>query len=305
MRHATSVGAGWSLVYLPWMLYSWKLTGLWFPVSGEAVRFQSLCRAHHEPTWHYYRDMLVFARNAIVDSMGDLWIAALVVIAVLGIVSRLSTRRTLLAEWWRDCRFLALPLFFAASLFFAYVFYIQGYWFFARYFFPMAVVPVVLIAVGLQRLLQPQNTKCTWPGAVAALLVMGLCALHPAHRELRAGQERTDQGYRMLGTWAAGYFPPGTIVGSFQTGGLGYYAPQLDIVNLDGVVNAAALEAQKDDRLMQYIRDRNVQYVIGWRNKYQTILEHSQPGSERHLRSVGQVHGIRSLGGTWFVFEVL
>jgi hypothetical protein len=56
--------------------------------------------------------------------------------------------------------------------------------------------------------------------------------------------------------------PPGSVFGSWQSGAFGYYADgRVMVVNLDGVVNPAAADAQEQDRTVAYMRDQHVDWI--------------------------------------------
>ena len=55
--------------------------------------------------------------------------------------------------------------------------------------------------------------------------------------------------------------PPGARAGAFQSGALSYFSPR-PIINLDGVVNAAATCAIRDKRMLAYIREEKIDAVI-------------------------------------------
>ena len=68
-------------------------------------------------------------------------------------------------------------------------------------------------------------------------------------------------GYRDAARTVVAIPPPGSVLGAWQSGAFGYYAgDRITVVNLDGVVNPAAADAQRDGRTAFYIRDRG----IGW-----------------------------------------
>ncbi len=67
-----------------------------------------------------------------------------------------------------------------------------------------------------------------------------------------------------IGLWARRNFAEGEVVGAAQTGALGYFADNLTIVNLDGVVNQECFEYLKNRRAMEYIRKTNVRHLLLW-----------------------------------------
>jgi len=107
--------------------------------------------------------------------------------------------------------------------------------------------------------------------------------------------------YRNVGRWAAGHFPPGTVVGAGQTGALAYYAPSLRVVNLDGVVSAPAYDALLRRDLLGYARGRGVRFTLGWHQDSAFFRANSRRGDRTTLRKVLDVPTIRAWGYPWEV----
>jgi hypothetical protein len=57
--------------------------------------------------------------------------------------------------------------------------------------------------------------------------------------------------------------PPGTKIGMFNAGVLGYYASQT-IVNLDGVVNTSAYQALHQHQMGAYLQEQQIPYVLDY-----------------------------------------
>ena len=92
----------------------------------------------------------------------------------------------------------------------------------------------------------------------------------------------TATGYRDMAATVLAMTPPGSVFGSWQSGAFGYYADgRVKVVNLDGVVNPAAADAQEQDRTVAYMRDQHVDWIadftlhiIWFALKSQQQLEH-------------------------------
>lgn len=70
--------------------------------------------------------------------------------------------------------------------------------------------------------------------------------------------------FRFAADWAAGALPPGEPIGAFNAGIQGYYGTH-PVVNLDGVVDAAAHEAVREGALHAYALRRGVRYLVDHR----------------------------------------
>jgi hypothetical protein len=297
------IGLGFAVVYAPWAVYSWRYTGAIYPISGSAVRFMSLANVGHDPDVKFFLHIGRVAVQSVF--VGGLLLWVLAVAACAPALGAATSDRGQLARWRDDLRWLRLPLLFAPTLMAAYVFYMPGAWFFERYLFPWAVLAVLLLAVGLGRL------QSNWPrvrsGAAAfvltaAVLITGVAL--PEQRDLLTGSHDPNLGYRHLGLWARDNFQRGMVIGSSQTGALAYYATDLEVVNMDGVVDAEAFASLQEFRHMEWIEERGIRFVIGWTINFKFLLEHSRPDAQRKLRLVGKVNGLRSWGNEWLVYQV-
>ena len=63
--------------------------------------------------------------------------------------------------------------------------------------------------------------------------------------------------------------PPGATVGVFNCGAIAYFSDR-HVVNLDGKVNAVALDALRQGRLAEFVDREGIDYVID----HQWILDH-------------------------------
>jgi hypothetical protein len=77
--------------------------------------------------------------------------------------------------------------------------------------------------------------------------------------------------------------PAGARTGVFQAGAVGYFSER-EVINLDGVVNGAALRAMKERRMLSYLRETGIEYVAD----YGVILDKLffpalEPGGQRAL----------------------
>jgi hypothetical protein len=188
----------------------------------------------------------------------------------------------------------------------AYVFYMPAFWFFPRYLFPWAALAVVLFAIGLDRLQSSWarvRSRATTVILTTAILITGIWL--PEQRDLLTGPPDPNLGYRRLALWAKDTLDPGVTVGSSQTGALAYYATNLDVVNLDGVVNEAALTSLRESRHMAWIEKRGIRYVLGFPINIKFILDHSSAGAKQRLHLLGKIKGIRSWNTDWLLYEVV
>jgi hypothetical protein len=106
-----------------------------------------------------------------------------------------------------------------------------------------------------------------------------------------------------IGLWARDHFPPGTVIGGTQTGALGYFAADLTVVNLDGVVNRAAYDALRGRRALDYVRAAGIRYLV-WQDDIEFLARESRGAPAAALRPVETVPGFRTMGEPWRIWRV-
>lgn len=236
------VGSAAAAVVAPWIFYSYRYTGDVYPVSGRAVRLVAIANRDvvSGGLWALRRTLLDEAIRLFLQRHAGL----LVLLGVLmSLVLVRGARR--MGDLAKSLESLSPALVYGLLLFLAYPIHILAFWFFERYYFPLAIP--LLLAVGLTAsfLLRLSSVRSAG-SALTAVLIAAIVAFHLSRHEtwrLLFSQDETSQGYRKLGLWAAKHFAPGTRLGSSQTGALGYYAPALSVINLDGVVNRKCFDA--------------------------------------------------------------
>ncbi len=151
-----------------------------------------------------------------------------------------------------------------AALFAYYALSFIAYWFYYRYFAPLALVAFVVVPVLLARWLAGRD-RPKLALAFVALLVVQIAVL--------AGFAHTGQGlggntvYHDQVALLREHVPAEALVAAGQSGTLGYFRER--VVNTDGKVNREALAHQ--DRMRDYLRQRNIRWFVDWPyyiNKY-------------------------------------
>jgi 4-amino-4-deoxy-L-arabinose transferase-like glycosyltransferase len=104
--------------------------------------------------------------------------------------------------------------------------------------------------------------------------------------------------------WIKRNTPPDTLIGAWNAGIMGYYSGR-QVVNLDGVVNPAAFEAIQAGRLMAYIRETGIDYVIDsdWalQGEYGFFMGSGWPDD---LHEAAVIGGPDPTWGYWRVYRV-
>jgi hypothetical protein len=296
LRRLAVVGIAAAAVYLPYLAWSYGWTGLLFPISGRAVRLNALSwEARHNLGLLFWLRSAGSCLGSIVKYNGPVLFTS----CIVGLAMAWRSRRaggawgaTVLRELgsWR------VSLSFVAALYLAYSFWVLAWWFNHRYLFIALLVPILAGAAAL-RVLKPRvRLRVT---AVVALL----CLVHPGHWGLWSEPD-LDLGYRNLGLWANERFEPGTRIGSCQTGALHYYATQLSVHNLDGVVSASALQALEDERAIPHAQDLGLEYLVAWRACINYLAQRSAGDEAGVLQQIEHVQGFRSWHAGWRVYSV-
>lgn len=261
-------------VNLPWWIFSYHYTDRVYPDSGRAVRLISHINVLKPTLSNVYLPEFIEGYHAIRDNQRP----ALAILLLAVIVLLWRGRAASLVEWLRSLwRQEGVLILFVILLFFAYTTYIFGYWFFLRYFYVTSAVILLAMALALDKALG-LLAEPRWRVAV----LLGSITLYFATVLIRHEQRKIDtdgphtlaglyltaepqrRAYMNIGLWANQHLPAGAVVGAKETGALAYYAQNLVVVNLDGVVNHDAYEALKEHRLLAYARSVNMKYVIVW-----------------------------------------
>jgi len=228
---------------------------------------------------------------------------------LLGGISLIPLIRSssLLTDRVRRYSTVLVPAFlFALFLFCAYTLYIFGVWFFDRYLYPYNILFLLVFAMLIDVLFtttQNYRTRII-NGIVLGSLLISLNCCTGEFKRLFLSTDTKELGYMNLGIWARNYFPAGTVIGSCQSGGLSYFADNLHVVNLDGVVNKASYEALVQKRSMDYIRDMRIRYIVGWPMNLEYLRDRSSGITRNDLIFVKMIDGFRSLGQEWLVYKV-
>ncbi len=64
--------------------------------------------------------------------------------------------------------------------------------------------------------------------------------------------------------WLGLHAKPNTRVGAFQSGILGYFSQNVQVINLDGVVNYSVISYLLDDTVAEYMQQQHIVYLVDW-----------------------------------------
>lgn len=260
-----------AVVVAPWWIWCTVQFGTPVPTSGSA--------AHHlAPQPPFAREGLAQVAGAVAGGPFDVWrslrerlaahpVAGMVVfwLFVVALVA--------LGVWWARQRRMpqvavaALPVFAAGLLLFYAWFGVSFY--FTRYLAPVACVASLILGVAVARVWHARGAwRVPLFAATAVVLVVGMVAVVRAtHRNLTETSIPPSAfdsvtGYRDAAMTVVRVPPEGSVMGAYQSGAFGYYADgRIEVVNLDGVVDPAAADAQRNGTTVAYMRDRGVHWL--------------------------------------------
>ncbi len=288
-----------SAVCIPWLVYSIAYTGLIFPISGPASRLQVLITTSGGPEWILGQFRVAIGRFLAINQIA----LALLCAAALAAILFLRGRGLTLLR--RQVVLIGPLLLWATTLIVAYAGFIHTYWYFERYFLPTLVAGTIASALAAGVCSGRIAPRLRLP--LAALLVLAVSAYGCQSHKWRTfyGKDKAlaHSGYMSAANWVAHRFEPGTVIGSTQAGAFSYFAPQLTVVNLDGVVNHAAYIAVRDSRVIPYMREMNVRYAVEWPSGMNLISQRSTTGRER-MKLVDQIPVV-TWGLPWLIYELL
>jgi hypothetical protein len=237
------------------------------PSSGRAVRFISQAYgfrflgdpAQHFPIGEIPAAFFLATVRSSLEALGALLSPIVPIWAGLSVI-------TATAFWKRKRFFSDLKAFrflfvFLAVLFSAYVLYVFGQWYFPRYFRPMALGYLILLAVCMKQL----SSTRIGTGLSIGLAVLSLAWIVPITiQESSEITARTNLGNRSaMARFVNTNTPKGAVIGGFQTGIVGYYLDRR-FVSLDGKTNSEALRALENGRMDEYIEAQGIDYLMDW-----------------------------------------
>ncbi|MBA2711242.1 MAG: glycosyltransferase family 39 protein [Tatlockia sp.] len=244
------------IVVLPWWVYAFTTFGSIVPESGIAIKgwlnlinrsaeFNSMSSLYALIEWFpLFRENTFFAFSGIF------------------LTFYLIGRGSYFAGIYGYL--ILLPLIF---LFAFYTFYLPAFWFFTRYYY--LIYAFIIICLSLVLTGEPWlKNRLLYFGFLMLILgvyLINIASFFSKPEKAEDGIIGSIKGYREVALEITKHFKPGDIVGSFQSGALGFYVPKyVRIINLDGVVNKKAAEALKSYSLKSYVNSQHMNRFADW-----------------------------------------
>jgi hypothetical protein len=256
-RAAALIAATSFLISLPWWWYNYSTFGSVMPSSGYAQSVGSIPFA--ENLTHLGASIadisfVLFSLPyfKVSSTIAGIWIT----IGAMLFLSILLYARRLRQEWTIDAkRAITLFLVFSSILAMIYVSLFHAPYFIHRYLQPLRIVILILASIAAVRLAYQQKLY-RYGLSLFALCGVAFAAFQYQHI-MRS--ETTGDLYK-AGVWAREH--PDYRIGMMQSGIAGFTAD--NVVNLDGKVNFAALQALRKDSLGQYIVQESFTHLMDW-----------------------------------------
>jgi hypothetical protein len=275
---------GWIYVFtffilLPWWAFQLLYFKILVPTSGEAVRFQALAYADHNPTLNFFKDKFVWSLTQWTNSPFPFYhfshfpslSGLLTIVLILGGVFVLLVRKQKITKNISPLNFLWI---FCFGLLLFYCLYVPAHWFFKRYYYPVIFVLTLYWGIFFDLIIRFISRKFKVQSFFVTLLFLIFCGVlfYPNLKNylfskpdspLRCDSDSCS-GYYKVALWMKDHVEKGEKIGSYQSGALGYFLEDNTVINLDGVVNPDAFSALKNNNSFGYIKSENITFLTDW-----------------------------------------
>lgn len=298
------VSTGAMLIYSPWIFYSYLFTKEIFPISGKAIRLITLSSVDHAPTLqNLYLPMVLRGLKAI--AFGNAILIGLLCAITVGYLYAGRFGKPHIKMIIDRVKRFGLVFIFGISLFFVYVLYFFAPYYFPRYLFPLILILLFCLLILIDLCLEHVDKKShkIW-FIVPVVLALLLAIFAGGFTKFYLSKNSSCCGYMNIGLWAGANLEPGDIIGSCQSGALGYYADNLKVINLDGVVNKLCYEALKGKQALEYIRGQKIKYVLGWVVNFDFLSKQTTNYKKTDLLLIDKILHFKTWDQYWYITMV-
>jgi hypothetical protein len=289
IRRAIIEGALAFIVSLPWWLFNLLNFGSLMPTSGKAeVSWPTTLTEQLYRLIQTLNDIAIVMIYTPHDSSFAIRIVTMVVIAAA--IALLFFRMSVLRHLKNSKLRALLPFWlFGFILIIYYTFYFRAPHFIIRYLQPLRIIAllswsVVLGEILMRNNLSPKNRVPKLAIAICLLISLGF----GVNRYFAFYHKPNGSEFYDVGIWASAH--PHDRIGMLQSGIAGFVAP--NVVNLDGKVNAAALDAHERGELGRYIKAEGFTYLADWKPFVEDIAQLCRQ-DELFFDSVGMVQRVQ------------
>lgn len=291
------------IVLIPWLIFSYYYTGEFYQSSGEGVRYQNWSLRNYFNLFSIEQlEMILYGiRVIIIKNISIIFTSGLCLILLA-----VNRRKFNFLELKNKLYDLLPLMMFCIILFCSYVFYIYGMWFFKRYFFPFVFLFTMILTVLIDNILSSaKNLKSGMKIIIIlAVIIITINITRNDSQELYSSNKISDSGYLKIGEWVSNNFKEGTVIGSMQSGAMSYFARNLKVINLDGVVNQDAMTAIKNKNLFEYVKNMKIEYIIGWEINIDYLKRESAEFKNYDLIKIYTKSDFKTWDREWSVYKV-
>ncbi len=296
---------GFLLSYSPWLLWSHSYTGAWLPVSGPAVRMLAFADFSGSDLIWFYPLVLLAAIVYPITKAPIIYLFA----AFLFLISfylRKKGKPHLLGLLKQSFHEFPLIWFFTFSLLLAYGLYHPAWWFFTRYLFVTVIIAIFILTAFAHKWSEYYSNKAI---RFLPLLILTACIFNSDLVKPLVGDiPNPGKGYRDIGLWVRENVEEGSVIGSMQSGAIAYYAEDLQVLNLDGVVNGDALQALRAKNMENYLKNYDADYFIGWPTNTRYLQRHTFSGKGEQVDFLEPIAELKRVTWgnpkTWTLYKV-
>lgn len=264
------MGATSILIASPWLIYNKLSFGHLMPISGQAQALTAEL-GHNLPALPavLLEYLLVFL--PIPDRLQQTLPVILLAIILLFIVT-IAITKSWVKFYSIERRLILFISLYLIGLSSFYGLYFGADYFISRYLFPISAFFTLLWVVFMVRLWYAIPANGIRYGLVIVFIGITASLL------IRSYEKQEKHQHFHVVEWVKANVKDNEWVAAIQSGTLGYFHDRT--INLDGKVNPEALTARQQDRLIEYIIDKKVDYLVDWlgiadwMDRYPLLREH-------------------------------
>ncbi len=215
-------------------------------------------------------------------------------------------------EFFKNIKDLNFLIYFVILLFINYSFYVFGMWHYPRYYFPVCAIAAVYSGLFFDLIFRKilkegisLNKAVVNVFVIFVYLSYSLFFIYGKNMDnfygLKTYLKPKDFNlfYYETAHWINKNIPKGEKIGVIESGMIGYFCKDHRVINLDGVQNKDAFEACRDKRMLSYIKNDGIKYVVGqevliinqlWKR---STFEDRKSARLQYIATVGDARGLQ------------
>ncbi|MGB9663936.1 MAG: hypothetical protein ACPL25_03295 [Ignavibacteria bacterium] len=273
IRRVFFAGFGFSILFVPYLIYNYLSFGHFVPISGRAKVFHNHKAVLSQVGDYFTLDFFLYElRRFFFPFNFDLFanrgfglieqIAVYIVIAILIIIIVLFLKSGYLKKAFSHFKGYGFILVY---LFFHYSFYTLYFWEYRFYYFlPEIITLAIILSMMISKWIEDRfSSKKVLANQIVLILVILIFTIGGI--KIFTAQHEQTLAYKTA-KWIKENIPENKILGSANTGILSYFT-QMRFVNLDGMVNNDELiNAYKvgSEKYVEYLKKNRIEYIVDY-----------------------------------------